>query len=343
MPSVLPHEFTAGWPKRWPTARKNLAVYTLADMPLPLACIVDLGSNAIRFLVACPNQEGQFDVLHRDRRPVRIGDSVFTTGKVGDEAQRIIDTIHHFQRVGRKFADKTTGAALQWLVVATSALREANDRDQVVQRVKSATRIDIKILSGEQEAELALRSVTAVRPLPGPFLVADLGGGSLELILGQDSQMLRCSSFQLGAVRWQKAVDSANTDALDSIQQEIHRLRTFTANHRARTCIGLGGAFRAMHQVAAKRELNNTLLQQWRSVLAPLSPDARNQRFAIPQDRADIILPAIDALSLTLEAVQGTAWTQVEGVGGIADGLAQYIIQSQVDQKDRPHWFEISL
>ena len=99
----------------------------------------------------------------------------------------------------------------------------------------------------QQEAKLALRSVTAVRPLPGLFLVADLGGGSLELILGQDSQMLRCSSFQLGAVRWQKAVDAGNADTLDSIHQEIDRLRAFTANHQAQICIGLGGAFRTMH------------------------------------------------------------------------------------------------
>ncbi len=312
-------------------------------MPPPIACIVDLGSNAIRFLVASSNQDGHLEVLHRDRRPVRIGDSVFSTGKVGNETQRILDAIQHFQRVGRELTSESTNSEPHWLLVATSALREADDRCEVIQRIQSAAQIDIKVLSGQQEAKLALRSVTAVRPLPGSFLVADLGGGSLELILGQDSQMLRCSSFQLGAVRWQKAVDAGNADALDSIHQEIDRLRAFTANHQAQICVGLGGAFRAMHQVAAQRDLNTTLLQQWRSDLAPLSPRDRTQQFGIPGDRADIILPAIDVLSLTLQAVQGTAWTQVEGVGGIADGLAHCVMQSRTGRLDGPNWFEIYL
>ena len=69
-------------------------------MTLPVACIVDLGSNAIRFLAACPDQHGHLKVLHRDRSPIRIGDAVFSTGKVGDETQRIIDAIQHFQNLG---------------------------------------------------------------------------------------------------------------------------------------------------------------------------------------------------------------------------------------------------
>lgn len=303
-------------------------------MTLPVACIVDLGSNAIRFLAACPDQHGHLKVLHRDRSPIRIGEAVFSTGKVGDETQRIIDAIQHFQNLGMNLTKELINPKIYWHAVATSALREADDRDEVIQTVQEKTQIKINILSGEQEAQWALRSVAEARPLPGTFLVADLGGGSLELILGQDNQMLRCSSFQLGAVRWQQALDSDTAEALAHIHHEQDRLRAFIGNHKALTCIGLGGAFRTMHQITGESSFEVLTLEQWRTKLAPLSPTERSQKHGLPKDRADIILPAIDALCLTLDAVQGTSWTVVDGVGGIADALAQELLHEQNDPMD---------
>ena len=303
-------------------------------MSLRVACIIDLGSNAIRFLVACPDQHGRSKVLHRDRNPIRLGSAVFATGRVGDEALQIIDAIQHFQEYGFKIESEFRNAEPQWLAVATSALREAGDRDQVIQKVREATQIEIEILSGEEEAKLALQSVTAVQPLNGPFVVADLGGGSLELTLGQDGCMLRSSSFQLGAVRWQHAIDSDTPEALTHIHHEQERLRAFIGNHKALTCIGLGGAFRTMHQITGESSFKASTLEQWRNKLAPLLPTERSQKHGLPKDRADIILPAIDALCLTLDAVQGTSWNVLDGVGGIADALAQQLLQEQRDPAD---------
>ena len=303
-------------------------------MTLPVACIVDLGSNAIRFLAACPDQHGHLKVLHRDRSPIRIGEAVFSTGKVGDETQRIIDAIQHFQNLGMNLTKVLINPKICWRAVATSALREADDRDEVIHSVLENTQIKINILSGEQEAQWALRSVAEARPLPGPFLVADLGGGSLELILGQDNQMLRCSSFQLGAVRWQHALDTDAAGALSHIRHEQDRLRAFIGNHKALTCIGLGGAFRTMRQITGQSSFEESTLRQWRTRLAPLSPSDRSQKHGLPKDRADIILPAIDALCLTLDAVQGASWTVLNEVGGIADALAQQILREQTDPMD---------
>ena len=301
-------------------------------MSFPVACIVDLGSNAIRFLAACVDQHGHLKVLHRDRSPIRIGDAVFSNGKVGDETQQIIDAIQHFQHLGMNVTKEITNPKVYWRAVATSALREADDRDEVIQSVQEETQIKINILSGKQEAQLALRSVSEAQPLPGPFLVADLGGGSLELILGQDNQMLRCSSFQLGAVRWQHALDSDASKALDRIHHEQDQLRAFIGNHKALTCIGLGGAFRTMRQITGQSSFKVLTLQQWRTELAPLTPTERSQKHGLPKDHADIIIPAIDALCLTLDAVQGTSWTVLDEVGGIADALAQQLLREQADQ-----------
>ena len=303
-------------------------------MTLPVACIVDLGSNAIRFLAACPDQHGHLKVLHRDRSPIRIGEAVFSTGKVGDETQRIIDAIQHFQNLEMNLTKELINPKICWHAVATSALREADDRDEVIQTVQENTQIKINILSGEQEAQWALRSVAEARPLPGTFLVADLGGGSLELILGQDNQMLRCSSFQLGAVRWQHALDSDTAEAMAHIHHEQDRLRAFIGSYKALTCIGLGGAFRTMHQITGESSFEVLTLEQWRTKLAPLSPTERSQKHGLPKDRADIILPAIDALCLTLDAVQGTSWTVLNGVGGIGDALAKELLRKQIDPTD---------
>ena len=307
---------------------------TLINMSLPVACIVDLGSNAIRFLAACPDPHGHVKVLHRDRNPIRIGESVFASGMVGDETRRIIDAIQHFQKLVINLTEELTDPTPHWLAVATSALREANDRDEVIQSVQRTTQIKINILTGEQEAQLALRSVAAVQPLAGPFLVADLGGGSLELILGHDGQILKCSSFQLGAVRWQQALDSDSAEALDHIRHEQDRLRKFIGKHKALTCIGLGGAFRTMRHITGQISFNETTLKKWRADLAPLTPTERSHKHGLPDDRADIILPAIDALCLTLDVAQGTSWTVLDEVGGIADALARQLLHDQTNQMD---------
>ena len=84
-----------------------------------------------------------------------------------------------------------------------------------------------------------------------------------------------------------------------------------------------------MHQITGESSFKASTLEQWRNKLAPLSPTERSQKHGLPKDRADIILPAIDALCLTLDAVQGTSWNVLDGVGGIADALAQQLLQEQ--------------
>ena len=154
----------------------------------------------------------------------------------------------------------------------------------------------------------------------------------MELILGHDGQILKCSSFQLGAVRWQQALDSDSAEALDHIRHEQDRLRKFIGKHKALTCIGLGGAFRTMRHITGQSSFKGSTLKKWRAELAPLTPTERSQKYGLPKDRADIILPAIDALCLTLDAVQGTSWTVLDEVGGIADALAQQLLQEKNDQ-----------
>ena len=89
-----------------------------------------------------------------------------------------------------------------------------------------------------------------------------------------------------------------------------------------------------MHQITGESSFKASTLEQWRTKLAPLSPTERSQKHGLPKDRADIILPAIDALCLTLDAVQGTSWTVLDGVGGIADALAQQLLQEKRDPAD---------
>lgn len=292
-----------------------------------MVCVVDLGSNAIRLLVATHDTSRGMVILHRDRVPLRIGSSVFTTGHVGNNIQRIIDAIHHFQKETEKLSQENGFKNIRWKAVATSAMRDAKDRDQVACAVKESTSIDLHLLSGHQEAILALRAVATAHPLHGPFAVADLGGGSLELIIGQDGQLLRSASFQLGAVRWHDAIRFNNRELLATIDHEQDRLKAFAKGHQAKTAIGLGGVFRSIHQVTRSSNLEMAWLRKWRDLIAPLSPQERVQHHHLPKDRADIIIPALDAMDLTLQAVQAKCWTVPEGVGGIADALALELLE----------------
>ena len=90
-----------------------------------------------------------------------------------------------------------------------------------------------------------------------------------------------------------------------------------------------------MRQITGQSSFMVSALQEWRTELAPLTPPERSQKHGLPKDRADIILPAIDALCLTLNAVQATSWTVLDEVGGIADALAQQLLREQADQMEK--------
>jgi exopolyphosphatase/guanosine-5'-triphosphate,3'-diphosphate pyrophosphatase len=159
---------------------------------------IDCGTNSIRLLIADPTPEGALVDVVRDMRIVRLGQGVDRTGRLAAEA--IARTRHALVDYAELIAARGAGAVR---MVATSATRDAANRDEFIAMVHAVLGVEPEVVSGGEEAELSFAGAVAGLPqVRYPLLVADIGGGSTELVLGSSGDgPLRAHSMDVGCVR----------------------------------------------------------------------------------------------------------------------------------------------
>ena len=158
---------------------------------------IDVGSNGMRMVIGEVDESRNVHVVENIRLPVRLGQDVFSKGYLEEKTiQQTEEAFLHFRHV----ADGFNVARMR--AVATSAAREAANNDLLVDRIFRATGIEIEIISGEDEARLIHAGVAHVLDLKDKrTLLIDIGGGSTELIYGNESGFSRAVSLNLGSVR----------------------------------------------------------------------------------------------------------------------------------------------
>lgn len=158
---------------------------------------VDIGSNSIRMLAAEATPGVTPVPLASDREVTRLGSSVFSTGRVSEEA--IDNVCNVLRRMARAYRDVDVVAVR---AVATSAIRDASNQAEFVERASNALGTSVEIISGQEEARLIHMGVQSRWPHPDSrLLIMDVGGGSAEFIVAQNGEMREGISRQLGAVR----------------------------------------------------------------------------------------------------------------------------------------------
>ncbi len=158
---------------------------------------IDVGSNSVHLLIADVSSEGHLEVVDRVKEMVRLGRRSFTTGLLTEEAMDLaVRVLSHFQRlVEIRHADRMRA-------VATSAVREARNRDKFIARIKHETGVEVEVISGHEEAQLIYRAAQHALGLEdGPHLLVDVGGGSVELVLVKNRRPTWMKSARLGAAR----------------------------------------------------------------------------------------------------------------------------------------------
>jgi exopolyphosphatase/guanosine-5'-triphosphate,3'-diphosphate pyrophosphatase len=156
---------------------------------------VDLGTNTVRLLVV-DAEGGGWRPLHESQRITRLGEGQAAAGRLLEgPIRRTVDAVAEFVATARALG------ASDIRVVATSAVREAPNREELTARVEAATGQAVEVVSGEDEARLTLLGVSAGLPhLGGSFLLLDIGGGSTELVLARRGRAALASSLGLGVV-----------------------------------------------------------------------------------------------------------------------------------------------
>lgn len=157
---------------------------------------IDLGTNSFHLVVARVDADGQFDVLEKEKEVVRLGSGAGVMRVLTPDAiERGLAALDRFRRV----AD-SLGATID--AVATSALREARNRDEFVRRARDEIGIAVDVISGTEEARLIHLGVLQFVPVfDERICVVDIGGGSTELVVGEGTDVLLARSLKLGAIR----------------------------------------------------------------------------------------------------------------------------------------------
>ncbi|MFF5146238.1 exopolyphosphatase [Streptomyces sp. NPDC013157] len=223
---------------------------------------IDCGTNSIRLLVADANPEtGELVDLDRRMVIVRLGQGVDRTGRLAPEAlQRTFAACREYAAVIKEYG------AERLRFVATSASRDAENRDEFVRGVLDILGVEPEVISGDQEAEFsftgATRELAGRDDLAKPFLVVDIGGGSTEFVVG-DAHVRAARSVDVGCVRMTERhlvheghVSDPPTEAeTASMRADIERALDLAEEtvplREARTLVGLAGSvttLSAIHQ-----------------------------------------------------------------------------------------------
>ena len=214
---------------------------------------IDCGTNSIRLLIADVSDDGLRDVT-RQMEIVRLGEGVDRTGRISEAA------LHRTLNALRRYEAQIARAGVSGVrMVATSATRDADNRGEFVAGVREILGVDPEVITGQQEAALSFVGATReVRHLPTPHLVVDIGGGSTEFVLGDESGVLASSSVDIGCVRLTERhlhddpptaqqVLAAEAD----VTAAIERAATMVPLDAAGTLIGVAGTVTTIAAIAA--------------------------------------------------------------------------------------------
>lgn len=275
-------------------------------MKKPRVAAIDIGSNSIRCIIAEASKEGKYRILDDEKATVRLGERLAMTGIISDEASnRAIEAIRRFQKL-------VTGLHVEAVeAVATSAVRTAANGPELIATLSRELGHEIRVISGEEEAELTAASALANFDMYGKrYAMVDIGGGSVEIITAYGNHVEEFYSLELGAVvmtdRFLKSDPIAGNE-LGKLQRHIREClkRTFTGKRMSvESLIGSGGTLTALGCMAMQMRKDNyvsihgyeVLRSDVVHLLAMLTHKDLKGRRTIPglnPDRADIIVAGV--------------------------------------------------
>jgi exopolyphosphatase/guanosine-5'-triphosphate,3'-diphosphate pyrophosphatase len=285
---------------------------------LKLAAI-DIGSNAARLLIMevleQPNAEPHFMKLNLVRVPLRLGFEVFETGEISkakiEELKKMMVAFNCLIQIHQ--VDK-------FVACATSAMRDASNASYVIDKIYQATNIKIKVLTGKEEADTIFQNhIENIIDKSKSYLYIDVGGGSTELTLFHNSIPVFEESFNIGTIRILKNKVSQQT--WQSFNQFI---KEETKPYKNLVGIGSGGNINKIFSMSKKKEgkpISFDMLQDYYTELSRLSIRQRMIEYNLREDRADVILPAIQIYRQVMETAN-ISEIYVPKVG-LADGLVK--------------------
>ena len=307
-------------------------------MSLQRVAAIDCGTNSIRLLVADLDPEsGQLHDLDRRMTIVRLGQDVDRTGRLAPEAlERTFAACREYAAVIGQHGIEGDGVP-RLRFVATSASRDAENRDEFVAGVRAILGVEPEVITGQEEAQLSFTGATrelAGSELTPPYLVFDLGGGSTEFVLGSD-RVEAARSVDIGCVRMTERHGGDTLAMRADIKQALDLAAETVPLTGAATLVGLAGTATTVAGIALGLPAYDSTaihhsripLARVREVTAMLLAASHEERAAIPvmhPGRVDVI--SAGALVLLAIMERSGASELVVSEHDILDGIAWSLV-----------------
>ena len=263
---------------------------------------LDVGSNTIRLLVALVSGADLIPIEDVSEF-VRLGKGVDASGRLQEE--RMAAAIDAIQRL---LARATALGAEEVIAIATSAVRDASNRDEFLHRVYQATGLRIRILSGDEEARLTYLGATLGVEIEDGAVICDLGGGSAELIFATAAGMQWARSLQFGSGRLTEQLvhhDPPEPAELEGVRRYVYELLQELPPAEASTTILTGGT--ASHiafllaQDGDRIQLERSDLERVVSVVGSESAERLVEEYAVRRERAEVLPAGVAAIAAVVE------------------------------------------
>ena len=276
---------------------------------------IDIGSNAVRLLIKCVNEENAPELMSKVqliRIPLRLGEDAFTMGVISAENKQLM-----------KIYD-----VVDYRACATSAMRDARNGKDITRQIARKTGIRVDIIDGQEEAHIVYDNHIEQLFASGQnYLYVDVGGGSTEINLISNGELKNSRSYNIGTVRMLSGMVK---------EEEKEALRTdligLAAEYAPISIIGSGGNINKLFRLADKKDKKASLLpveslREIYEALQALPAEQRIKQYKLKPDRADVIVPAAE---IFLEVAMNVKAT---GIIVPTIGLSDGIIDSLYTQK----------
>ena len=282
---------------------------------------IDIGSNAVRLLIKELEEDNvpRFSKVLLLRVPLRLGFDVFANGRISEKKEKNMIRLMKCYKQLMKIYD-----VADYRACATSAMRDAANGPQIIRDVEKKTGIRIEIIDGQEEARMIYNNhIENMKDRKGNFMYVDVGGGSTEINLLADGELVCSRSYNIGTVRM------LNNAVEDSEKARIKRdMKDLAASYPGINIIGSGGNINKLFKMVKGRDrryprMSVASLRELYDELRALSVEERMEIYALKPDRADVIVPAGD-IFLTIADITGAQYIYVPVIGladGIIDGL----------------------
>ncbi len=282
---------------------------------------IDIGSNAVRLLIKQLESQDEplFSKVLLLRVPLRLGFDVFVSGKISEVKEKNMIRLMKAYKNLMKIYNVTAYRAC-----ATSAMRDASNGPEIIRAIEKKTGIKIEIIDGQEEARMIYNNhIENMKGRKGNFMYVDVGGGSTEINLLADGELVCSRSYNIGTVR------ILNEAVAESEWQRLRKdMGDLALSYPGINLIGSGGNINKLVKLVRGRDsrysrMTAASLHDLYDRLKDMTVEQRMEEYALKPDRADVIVPAA-RIFLTISDITGATYIYVPVIGladGIIDGL----------------------